>query len=205
MPPFRTVNNWRLHDNAVINDREGIRVDFGGGDPAPVTNASNGDYDLNFIVSQSDFDHYPCATYIKDVLKSLPLRIDSIDVILADQYLILTIDERKSFLPDIIRRADKSRVVEQAMPVESLTQPQDEIWRNVIYNDKKRQILVVDRLIKGGKHMALVYVLQSAKKGLPIANTFHYDILDRRNVQLVGTYMDYLMDISEKTHECCRY
>lgn len=138
MPPFRNVNTWRLHDNAAINDREGIRVDFGGGNPAPITNASNGDYDLNFIVSQSDFNHYSCAAYIKDVLKALPLRIDSIEVILADQYLILTTDATKSFLPDIIRRADKSRVVEQAMPVESLTQPQDEIWRNIVYNDKQR-------------------------------------------------------------------
>lgn len=54
----------------------------------------------------------------------------------------------------------------------------------------------MDRLIKDGKHRALVYVLQSAKKGLPLANTFHYDLFNRRNVQCLGDHLNYLMGIS---------
>lgn len=175
-----------------------MAVNFGGKGTSLLSNASNGEYDVHFITNQSDWNRYDpiCAKYMKGVLKSIPLKIDSIEVILADQYMILTTDVNNRWKPDMVRRADGVKVAAQANPVESLVQPHDELWRNIVFNDKMQQVIVVDRLIKNGRHYAIVYVLQSEKKGLPWAITFQYDVLDRHNAQFTGSYLDRLLDIS---------
>jgi hypothetical protein len=84
----------------------------------------------------------------------------------------------------------------QANPVESLVQPHDELWRNLIFNKRQHQITVVDRLVKNGKHYAIVYVLQSECKSSPFTRNIQYDINNPRNIQSVGTQLEALMDIS---------
>ena len=162
--------------------------------PMPVT----GDYDLNFITRQTGFNAYnpKCAKYVADVVKRIPLKIDSINVIVADEFLILSPNVVNAWEPDYVRRADGAVLTVQALPVESLVQPHDQLWRNLIINKKKRQIIVVDRLVSNGKHYAIVYILQSECKSSPFVRNTLYDITDPRNIQSIGTHLDALMEIS---------
>lgn len=197
MPSFGS-DSWRLQGNSVINDNVGMKVDFGGKSTFPIANASNGSYDLNFIVDKDGFDRYnpACVSYIKDVLNKIPLTINTVDVILADQYMILTFSGGERWIPDYVRDADGTVFVTEANPISSGVQPSDELWRNLLFDAKKRQIVVVDRLIKGGKRYAIVYVLQSEKKGVPFSITTQYNLFNIHNIEMVGTYLDSLLQIS---------
>ena len=197
LPPFAQAGLWQRQGNAVLNAAGDVRIDFA--EPgALLANASNGDYELNFVVSQADFDRYDAAwaKYLTDVLRAIPLRIDSIDLILADQYAVLSTNAINAWRPDYVRRADGAWLVAQANPTASSVQPHDELWRILVFDSKKHQIVVVDRMVKRGHHYAIVYVMQSERKGIRHRTRFHYDILDRRNVQAVGTHLEYLLGIS---------
>ena len=180
----------------VINSD--MQIDFGSNEI--MANASNGDYDLHFITDQLAFKDYDskCAKYLVDVIRHIPLVVDSIDVIFADEYLILTTNVINSWMPDYVRRADGSILTVQAIPIESLVQPHDELWRNLIINKQKHQIIVVDRLIKNGHPYAIIYVLQSECKSSPYSRNIQYDITNPQNIQSVGTYLESLMEISIK-------
>ncbi len=110
--------------------------------------------------------------------------------------MILSTNAIKPWKPGYVRRADGAIVTVQAFPVESLVQPKDELWRNLIINKSKHQIIVVDRLIKNGKHYAIVYVLQSESKSSPMARNIQYDITSLHNVQATGTMLEALMKTS---------
>ena len=207
MPPFSTSGDWSLQSSTVHN--EDITLDFA--ENGSLANAFNGEYDLNFVTSQLKYNAYDskCSKYLSDVVKQIPLEIDSINVILADQFLILTIDAANEWEPDYVRQADGMVMTVQAIPVNTLKQPHDELWRNLIINKSKHQIIVVDRLIRNDKHYALVYVLQSNSKGSPFTRTIQYDITNPRNIQSVGTLIDGMMNISvnalESNVKCLDY
>lgn len=199
MPPFSISGDWSLQNGTVHN--EDITLDFA--ENGSLANAFNGEYELNFVTSQLKFNAYDskCSEYLCDVVKQIPLEIDSINVILADQFLILTIDAANEWEPDYVRQADGMVMTVQANPVNTLIQPHDELWRNLIINKSKHQIIVVDRLIKNDKHYALVYVLQSDSKGSPFTRCIQYDITNPRNIQSVGTLIDGIMNISVNAFE----
>lgn len=194
MPSFGTGTGWTLQGNTVANRY--LQVDFGGDDI--LANASDGSYDLHFVTSQEGFNAYDskCTGYLTDVIKHIPLKIDSIDVIFADQFLILSPNVINAWEPDYVRRADGGILTVQAHPVESLVQPHDQLWRNLVVNKAKRQITVVDRLVKNGRHYAIVYVLQSESKSSPYAINYQFDITDPRNMQSIGTQLEALMKTS---------
>lgn len=194
MPPFGMGMRWSLQGNTVANSD--ISVDFGG--DGILANASDGSYDLHFITSQAGFDAYNprCVSYLTDVIKQIPLKIDSIDVIFADQFLILSPSVINPWEPDYVRRADRGVLTVQAHPVESLVQPHDQLWRNLVIDKAKRQITVVDRLVKNGRHYAIVYVLQSECKSSPYSINYQYDITNPRNMQSIGTALEALMKTS---------
>ena len=203
MPPFATSGAWQLEGNEVVNTLSDMRIDFGGGNRFPLTNASNGDYDLHFITSDADFASYDpaCVKNVKDVMKAIPFKVDSVELILADQFMVLSTSMFNQCVPDYARRADGAWLVVEANPVTSEVQPHDELWRNLVFNNGKRRITVIDRIIKNGHHYAIVYVMQSEKKGVSCATAFKYDILNRQNVEAVGTYLEYLLHISEAALE----
>ena len=194
MPSFGTGTGWTLQGNTVANRY--LQVDFGGDDI--LANASDGSYDLHFVTSQEGFnaDDSKCTGYLTDVIKHIPLKMDSIDVIFADQFLILSPNVINAWEPDYVRRADGGILTVQAHPVESLVQPHDQLWRNLVVNKAKRQITVVDRLVKNGRHYAIVYVLQSESKSSPYAINYQFDITDPRNMQSIGTQLEALMKTS---------
>lgn len=198
LPPFAGDGKWFLRDYSAVNVVDSMKIDFSGKNRTIIANASNGDYDLNFIVSKQEFDSYnPAWTkYLKDIVKSIPLKVNAVEFIMADQFLALSIDKISNLAPDYVRRADGAWFVAQANLIENTVQPADEIWRNLLFDKGKRQILVVDRIIRNGKNYAIVYVMQSEKKGIPFATPFHYDILDPHNMQSVGVHLEYLLTIS---------
>lgn len=201
LPPFGSGSQWSLNGNTVSNND--IAVNFGGGQASPLFNASDGSYDLHFITTQDQFNSLEprCAGYLADVISQIPLRIDSICVILADEFMILSPGVLNNWMPDYVRRADGVLLNVEANPVESPVQPHDQLWRNLIINKSKRQIIVVDRIVKSGKHFAIVYVLQSQSKRSPLTRGVHYDVTSPLNVQSIGTHLEYLLGISANALE----
>lgn len=194
LPSFGTSNDWTLQGSTVYNHE--MSADFGNN--GMLANSGNGNYDLNFITSQQQFNAYDTkiSKYIADVIQQIPLKINSIDVILADQFLILTTNPINAWEPDYVRRPDGAILTVQANPVGSLVQPHDELWRNLVINKNKHQIVVVDRFVKNGTHYAIVYILQSESKSSPFTRVVQFDITNPHNVQSTGTLIDGLMQIS---------
>lgn len=186
MPPFSKAGEWRLQDNALINEKSKLKLDYSHNDT--FTNADS--ESLNLITSEAAFGQYEPAKakYMKDALKSIPLKTDSIEVILTDDIIVLTPSIQAQWRPDYIVQADGSIWVEQAWPVSSLVQPHDQLWRNLIINKKKKQIITVDRFVKQGRHFAVVQIYQSEHRKAPWANGT-MDYTDSRNIQHVGSML----------------
>ena len=197
MPPFSS-SQWALEGNVAVSSSYGMAVDFGGRSSSIITNASNGGYDLNFICSDvqwADYDVF-CKHYITSVLRKIPLAVDSVGFVLADQFLMVEPNASQVWLPDMVRQSDGTELITKVFPPSSMVQPDDEIWRNVLFDNSLRRIIIVDRLVRGGRPLALVYLLQGETKRVPFSSVFHYDVTDRRYTQQVGEHMRYLLDIS---------
>ena len=189
MPPFSKAGEWKYQDYALINEKAKLKLDCSYSFfPNNPTNAD--DESLNLITSEAAFGQYDpaCATYLKDALKSIPLKIDSIEVILTDDIIVLTPSIQSEWRPDYFVQSDGSIWVEQAWPVTSLVQPHDQLWRNLIINKKKKQIITVDRFVKQGRHFAVVQIYQSELKKAPWANGT-MDFTDSRNIQHMGAVL----------------
>ena len=191
MPPFSHAGVWRMEGNSVINEKAKLKLDCSHQVGLPNFNASDKSENLHFIDSQAAFEQYEpaCADYIKDVLKSIPLKFDAIDVIFGDEFIILTPSVGSEWRPDYYRRADGAVFVEQAWPLESLVQPHDQLWRNVIVNEKKHRLITVDRFVKNGQHFAIAQIFQAETKKVPLVNCMA-DYTNKRNIQQVGTSLD---------------
>lgn len=198
MPPFATTAHWLLDGNVASSTVHGMAIDFGGGNTFPITNASDGEYELNFISTTEQFAHYDivCQNYISSAIRQMPLLIDSIEFVLADRYIAFTPSITKGWLPDLVRKADGSEWVVEANPRISTIQPHDEIWRNYVFDNHRHRIIVVDRLVKNGRHIGIAYIMQSENKHVPFTSTYHYDVTQRRNTQPVGETMRALLDIT---------
>lgn len=203
LPPFASSPQWSLEGNVASSEVCGMAINFGGETVFPISNASDGDYDLNFITSASQFAVYDsfCREYITSALKRIPVGIDSIEFVLADRYIVLSPAIADSWMPDFIRRGDGAEIVVEANPISSTVQPHDEIWRNFLFDDHLRRVIIVDRLVKNGRHHAIVYILQSENKRVPFTTAIHFDITSRRNIQFAGEMMRALFDISIKARD----
>ena len=107
IPPFASSSQWQLDGNVVSSAHRAMAINFGGTDPFPITNLSNGEYALNFIVNDAQFQAYDsnCKTFIASAINKIPLDIDSVELVLADQYVV--------FLPTMRLRRN-SRNINQA-------------------------------------------------------------------------------------------
>lgn len=198
MPPFASTPHWVLDGNVASSTVHDMAIDFGGGNTFPITNASDGEYELNFIATTKQFTNYDivCQNYITSAISQIPLQIDSIEFVLADRYITFTPNVTKGWMPDLVRQADGTELVAEANPRSSTIQPHDEIWRNYVFDTHLHRIIVVDRLVKNGKHIGIAYIMQSENKHVPFASTYHYDVTQRRNTQPVGEAMRALLDIT---------
>ena len=200
MPPFATASRWTLDGNEVSSAVRGMSINFGGTSPFALSNMSDGDYDLHFITSDAQYQAYAthCKRYINSVIKQIPLKIDSLELVLADQFVVFTPSANSQCRPDLIRRADGAEIVCDVLDNAkgTFSQPHDEIWRNVVFNNGQHLFLVVDRLVKNGKPIAIAYIIQGDDKHVPFSGTYHYDVTSRRNTQPVGEQMRWLLDIT---------
>lgn len=157
----------------------------------PNVNAFDRSEGLRFIDSNAGFACYDKAhaDYIKDVLKSIPMKVDAIDVIFGDDFMVLTPAVDNQWRPDLYRSSDGSCRVEQAWPVESAVQPHDQFWRNYIVDSKKSRLITVDRFVKRGRHFAVVQVFQGENKSIPWSNSMA-DMTSKRNIQHAGINLD---------------
>lgn len=198
VPPFASSSRWALDGNVVSSERHGVAINFGGESVFPISNMSNGEYDLHFITNEEQFQAYDpyCRDYIASAISKIPLTIDSLQLVLADQFIVFTPNLYSRWMPDLVRQSDGVELVVEANPRDGAIQPHDEIWRNFIFDSKRHRILVVDRLVKNGKHLGIVYIMQGEDKHVPFSGNFHYDITARRNIQSVGEHMRALLDIT---------
>lgn len=203
VPPFASSSQWSLDGNVVSSVRRGMTINFGGTNPFPMTNLSNGEYALNFIVNDAQFQAYDsnCKKYIASAIDKLPFNVDSLELVLADQYVVFVPVASTKWMPDFVRQADGSELVVEAQPRRYAKQPEDEMWRNVITDNKQHRILVVDRIVKNGTPLGIMYIIQGDNKKLPFSNTFHYDVTSPRNIQPVGEHMRFLLDITKAAHQ----
>ena len=194
MPPFSTAGEWRQQGNALVNEKAKLRLDYSSSVPdIPRQNASDGSEELHFITSQEAFEQYDpaCREFVEEVLKSIPMKIDSIEAIFADDIIVLTPNKWSEWRPDYFCMHDSSTWVEQAWPLGNLVLPHDQLWRNIIINKKKHQILTVDRFVKNGQHFAIVQIYQSKNKKVPWTNCYTVDFTNPRNIQHVGGVLNY--------------
>lgn len=191
MPPFSSAGEWTVQDNALINESAKLRLDCSSFLPVmPLQN--EGKEESHFITSQAAFEHYDPARarFVKEVLKAIPMKIDSIEAIIDDDLIVLTPNKWSEWRPDYYCSPDGTTWVEQAWPVSSPVQPHDQMWRNLIINEKKHQILTVDRFVKQGRHFAIVQIYQSKTKKNPLLDGSMVDYTDRRNIQHVGSVLN---------------
>ena len=200
MAPFASGSDWSLKGNTVTSVKPAMSVNFGGDNIAPLSNMSDGDYNLHFIASDEAFARYSpeCRKFVTDVLKKIPLQFESVELMLADQFIVLTPAVANAWMPDMVLQADGASYVVEANPVAGAVQPHDQLWRNVITDKRSKRITVVDRFVKDGHHYVIVYVLQSQTSKLPFVTAAHFDVTNPCNVQAVGTWLESLMHISEK-------
>lgn len=203
MSPFAQSSGWVLDGNVASSHLYDMNIDFGGNGAALLTNAGDGGYELNFIHTDEQFEAYDsfCKNYFTSVMRQVPLSVDSIQFIMADRFMVFTPRVLNKWMPDYIRKGDGTEIVVQANPLKSLVQPHDEIWRNVLIDRKLKRNIVVDRMVKNGKHLAVAYVLQSENHRVPFTSTYHYDVTDWRNTQPVGEVMMGLLDATVKAYE----
>lgn len=200
MAPFASGSNWSRNGNTVSGGNPVMSVNFGGDNIAPLSNMSDGDYNLHFIASDETFARYSpeCRKFVTDVLKKIPLQFESVELMLADQFMVLTPAVANAWMPDMVLQADGASYVVEANPVAGSVQPHDQLWRNVITDKRSKRITVVDRFVKDGHHYAIVYVLQSQTSKLPFVTAAHFDVTNPCNVQAVGTWLESLMGVSHE-------
>lgn len=198
LPPFAASSAWTLHENVASSEVCGMEINFGGKSVFPITNAGNGEYGLNFINTANLFEAYDpfLRKYMTSAMSKIPLSVDSVEFFMADQYIMFIPGAENKWKPDLVRQADGTELVVEAQPLKSLIQPEDEIWRNCVFDDSRHRLIVVDRLVKNGLRHAIVYIMQGEDSHVPFTSTFHYDVTNRHNTQPVGEHLRALLDIT---------
>ena len=103
MPPFGSGGEWHAEGNSLVHDKALLRLDCSQEAGMPNVNAFDRSEGLRFIDSNAGFACYDKvhADYIKDVLKSIPMKVDAIDVIFGDDFMVLTPAVDNQWRPDL--------------------------------------------------------------------------------------------------------
>ena len=72
------------------------------------------------------------------------------------------------------------------------------IWRNLYFNVRQHRIVCVDRFLVNGKRVGYVYPIQMESKKWPTKGQYHWDVTDRRNLQLLASSLDAFKKQSQK-------
>ena len=135
------------------------------------------------------------------VRKEVPFRMDSLH--LTDATDVATFRfanlEYVSLPPDAVIGSDGAFSVYKTFIPEPLTrQAENDIWRNVVVSKKNRRVICIDRYLKEGRTQGFVYVLQSESEKYPTYSRYHWDVSDLHNMEMVGTNLQHLRELTMK-------
>lgn len=139
----------------------------------------------------------------RSVLKELPFSVDSISWLTSGELPTFKYanEEYVNASPDAEIRADGDYWVCNMFDTEPMVhQKEENIWRNVLVSRKHQRVMCIDRYLRQGRTVGYCYVLQSERKEYPTYGTFHWDVSDSRNVEMVGVMLDDLKELALKRH-----
>ena len=137
----------------------------------------------------------------RSVLKELPFSVDSMSWLTCGDLPTLRFAnaEYADARPDAEIRPDGDYWVCNMFDAEPIVhQKEENIWRNVLVSRKHQRVVCIDRYLRKGRTMGYCYILQSERKEYPTYGTFHWDVSDSHNIEMVGTMLDNLKELALK-------
>ncbi len=140
----------------------------------------------------------------RSVLKELPFGVDSISWLTSGNLPTFRFAnaEYANASPDAEIRPDGDYWVCNMFDTEPpAPQTEENIWRNVLVSQKNQRVVCIDRYLTQGRTIGYCYVLQSERKEYPTYGTFHWDVSDSRNIEMVGVLLEDLKELALKRHQ----
>ena len=140
----------------------------------------------------------------RSVLKELPFGVDSISWLTSGNLPTFRFAnaEYANASPDAEIRPDGDYWVCNTFDAGPPShQTEENIWRNVMVSHKNQRVVCIDRYMLQGRTVGYCYVLQSERKEYPTYGTFHWDVSDSRNIEMVGVMLDDLRELAMKRHQ----
>ena len=140
----------------------------------------------------------------RSVLKELPFGVDSISWLTSGNLPTFRFAnaEYANASPDAEIRPDGDYWVCNTFDAgPSSHQTEENIWRNVLVSHKNQRVVCIDRYMLQGRTVGYCYVLQSERKEYPTYGTFHWDVSDSRNIEMVGVLLEDLKELALKRHQ----
>ena len=140
----------------------------------------------------------------RSVLKELPFGVDSISWLTSGNLPTFRFAnaEYANASPDAEIRPDGDYWVCNTFDAGPPShQTEENIWRNVLVSHKNQRVVCIDRYMLQGRTVGYCYVLQSERKEYPTYGTFHWDVSDSRNIEMVGVMLDDLKELAMKRHQ----
>lgn len=140
----------------------------------------------------------------RSVLKELPFAVDSISWLTSGNLPAFRFAnaEYANASPDAEIHPDGDYLVCNMFDAEPPAhQTEENIWRNVLVSQKNQRVMCIDRYMQQGRTVGYCYVLQSERKEYPTYGTFHWDVSDYRNIEMVGVMLEDLKELALKRHQ----
>ena len=140
----------------------------------------------------------------RSVLKELPFSVDSMSWLTCGDLPTFRFAnaEYADARPDAEIRPDGDYWVCNMFDAEPIVhQKEENIWRNVLVSRKYQRVVCIDRYLRKGRTMGYCYILQSERKEYPTYGTFHWDVSDSHNIEMVGTMLDNLKELALKRRQ----
>lgn len=140
----------------------------------------------------------------RSVLKELPFSVDSMSWLTCSDLPTFRFanTEYADARPDAEIRPDGDYWVCNMFDAEPIVhQKEENIWRNVLVSRKHQRVVCIDRYLRKGRTMGYCYILQSERKEYPTYGTFHWDVSDSHNIEMVGTMLDNLKELALKRRQ----
>lgn len=140
----------------------------------------------------------------RSVLKELPFSVDAMSWLTCGDLPTFRFAnaEYADARPDAEIRPDGDYWVCNMFDAEPIVhQKEENIWRNVLVSRKHQRVVCIDRYLRKGRTMGYCYILQSERKEYPTYGTFHWDVSDSHNIEMVGTMLDNLKELALKRRQ----
>lgn len=197
---------WQLDTlrSRVSNSQKNMFMRFlENNDLRPFPTFTGDTMDLHFFVTDKNAQTYPFDKYMREKLKSVPLEIDTVCFILANQYVVVKLGgQRKKLEPDMenvknMITGDYSRYVKTSysMPNTNMLPSKGEYWRNYIKLKRQKCVLCVDRMVLKNVPYAIIYIVQTEGRDMPFCSK--YDVTDFGSIQVLSDVLDYYNGLSD--------